>query len=107
MKLTNNIPFTADDSTPDAPMPDEGTRSSEDQDDAATSSDSESSFSDWHLSAVHATRTASCKGHPSLFWAPVVLHSDREVGCSAPVKGYQRKGAIVSAWSRRIQAEWL
>ncbi|XP_029318245.1 WASH complex subunit 3 [Cottoperca gobio] len=32
--------------TPDAPVPDEGTRSTEDQDVAATSSDSESSFSD-------------------------------------------------------------
>lgn len=35
-----------DDSTPDAPVPDGATGGAEDQDVAATSSDSESSFSD-------------------------------------------------------------
>lgn len=49
-QLTNNFSIAADDSTPDAPVPDGGPRSAEDEDAAATSSDSESSFSDWHLS---------------------------------------------------------
>lgn len=47
--LTDNISFTADDSQPDAPVPDGAATSAEDQDVAATSSDSESSFSDWYL----------------------------------------------------------
>ena len=44
--LTDNISLTADDSQPDAPVPDGAAMSAEDQDVAATSSDSESSFSD-------------------------------------------------------------
>lgn len=47
--LTNNNSLTAYDSSPDAPVPDGGTKSAEGQDVAATSSDSESSFSDWCL----------------------------------------------------------
>ena len=53
IKLTNNHSLTADDSTPDAPVPDGGARSTDDPDVAATSSDSESSFSDWHLPLPH------------------------------------------------------
>lgn len=49
MKLSN-VSTTAGHSTPDAPVPDGGMRSAEDQDVAATSSDSESSFSDWQVS---------------------------------------------------------
>lgn len=80
MTLTNNVSFAADDSTPDAPLPDGGRRSAEDQDVAANSSDSESSFSDWRLSPwpaklpVKATHIATlrkrsrsqgaCKGVP-------------------------------------------
>lgn len=49
MRLSN-VSTTAGHSTPDAPVPDGGMRSAEDQDVAATSSDSESSFSDWQVS---------------------------------------------------------
>ncbi|KAG8005574.1 WASH complex subunit 3 [Nibea albiflora] len=46
VKPTDNISSALHDSTPDAPVPDGGAGSTEDQDVAATSSDSESSFSD-------------------------------------------------------------
>lgn len=48
VKLIINTSVTSVHSTPDAPVPDGGT--GQDQDVAATSSDSESSFSDWHSS---------------------------------------------------------
>lgn len=41
-----NVSLTSANSTPDAPVPDGGTRSAQDQDAPANSSDSESSFSD-------------------------------------------------------------
>lgn len=44
--VTHNTGPSDSDSTPDAPVPDGGTGSAEDQDVAGTSSDSESSFSD-------------------------------------------------------------
>lgn len=72
--------------TPDAPVPDGGIRSAEDEDADANSSDSESSFSDWDLHSVLIT----IKLPVQAIRASLDLYSQGEVGCSLPIKEYQR-----------------
>lgn len=92
---------TSTNSTPDAPVPDGESRRAQDQDVPANSSDSESSFSDWHSSPLSYHKT-SCQGNVLLFRASIA-GTERDVGGKYMCLKQENTAGVIVIFTSRSQ----